>query len=161
MIFSRYEIDTKESKYHVKEPYIELLLKKTIEKKWESLECQPSLQTKKKHDDTPSPSKQHPVKGHKKGQQLLGGKSTPLSKKGNESDTKQEAETKVDTNLPGSSKASAVDKRNIQKTVSQSQLENNLGLTGLENYANNCYMNVVIQLLANIQELRDYLKSKF
>ena len=75
-------------------------------------------------------------------------------------DKKQDSEVKVDSNLPGSSKSSAVDKRNIQKTVSQSQVESsNAGLTGLENYANNCYMNVVIQLLANIQELRDYLKS--
>lgn len=137
----------------VKAPFIELVLKKAITKQWESLEPQQSLQTKKKNDDT----LKTPVK---KGQQLLGGKSTPLSKKGCD-DGNQDTEVKVEnSNLPGSSKASAVDKRNIQKSVSLSQPENLVGMIGLDNYANNCYMNVVIQLLANVQELRDYLKSK-
>ena len=156
----RYEIDTDESKYHVKDAFIELILRKTIQEKWESLEPQQNLQTKKKNDDKAPSNAKTPTK---KGQQLLGGKSTPLTKTGGD-DKNQDSEVKVDnssSNLPGSSKSSAVDKRNIQKTVSQSHHpdSSNAGLTGLENYANNCYMNVVIQLLANIQELRDYLKS--
>lgn len=142
----------------MKDAFIELILKKTIQVKWESLEPKEDLQTKKKGDDSPS-SKINKVKTPtKRGQQLLGGKSTPLTK--GDDKQQQDSEVKVDSNLPGSSKSSAVDKRNIQKTVSQSQLESiNAGLTGLENYANNCYMNVVVQLLANIQELRDYFKS--
>eukprot|EP00112_Aurelia_sp_Birch-Aquarium-sp1_P010488 Seg2238.7 transcript_id=Seg2238.7/GoldUCD/mRNA.D3Y31 product="Ubiquitin carboxyl-terminal hydrolase 19" protein_id=Seg2238.7/GoldUCD/D3Y31 len=86
---------------------------------------------------------------------LLGGKSTPVSKKAGEQENKIEKET-VTVAEP---QASAVAKessslKNVNKTVaSRSDL---VGLTGLENYANNCYMNVVIQVLANIPEIRDY-----
>ena len=53
------------------------------------------------------------------------------------------------------------DKRNIQKAVivAPSQPDLQLGMIGLENYANNCYMNVVVQILCNIYEIREYFKS--
>lgn len=90
---------------------------------------------------------------------LLGGKSTPVSKKAGEQENKIEKET-VTVAEP---QASAVAKessslKNVNKTVaSRSDL---VGLTGLENYANNCYMNVVIQVLANIPEIRDYFAGE-
>ena len=53
------------------------------------------------------------------------------------------------------------DKRNIQKAVvvTPSQPDLQLGMIGLENYANNCYMNGVVQILCNIYEIREYFKS--
>lgn len=154
---TRYEINVEESNYKVKQSFIELIIKKVVYKQWESLEPQQNVNSKKNKDDIPSDKRTPPKKGH---QQLLGGKSTPLSKKGYD-DGKQDTVVHAETNnLPSTSNTSSnVDKRNIQKNVSVSQPEHYAGLTGLENYANNCYMNVVIQLLANIQELRDYLKS--
>ena len=152
-LFIRESIESSQCGYNIKAPFIELLLKKEFPKKWDSLEVPTQTGKSKKKGKAKSPNV-----SPKKGQQLLGGKSTPLSKKSSD-DGKQDDEVHVE-NLPATSKASTVDKRNIQKTVSTTQVEHFAGLTGLENYANNCYMNVVIQLLANIQELRDYLKSK-
>lgn len=88
--------------------------------------------------------------------QLLGGKSTPLTKKASD-DGKQELE--VENTSPGPSITK--DKRNIQKAVvvTPSQPDLQLGMIGLENYANNCYMNVVVQILCNIHEIREYFKS--
>ena len=85
---------------------------------------------------------------------LLGGKSTPFAKKSNEQDNKVEKETAV----PIEPQAAAVVResnslKNMNKTIT--------GLIGLENYANNCYMNVVIQVLANIPEIRDYFAGMF
>lgn len=87
-------------------------------------------------------------------QLLLGGKSTPLTKKSSD-----EGKQEVETEKPGPSKTQ--DKRNIQKSVAVGlQTDVPFGMVGLENYANNCYMNVVVQVLSNIQEARDYFKSK-
>ena len=83
----------------MKDAFIELILKKTIQVKWESLEPKEDLQTKKKGDDSPS-SKINKVKTPtKRGQQLLGGKSTPLTK--GDDKQQQDSEVKVDSNLPG------------------------------------------------------------
>ena len=113
---------------------------------------------KEERSPSPSPSgrKHDTADGFgspQKSPQLLGGKSTPLEVR-----KRPEAE-KASDNQPSSSTTDG--KRNIQKTVSAVQLDQAAGLTGLENFANNCYMNVVIQVLANIVELRDYFKSKF
>jgi len=81
---------------------------------------------------------------------LLGGKSTPVSRKGNEPESKTEKETAVCSDQQASALArDSGSLKNMNKQIAT-------GLTGLENYANNCYMNVVIQALANIPEIRDY-----
>lgn len=36
----------------------------------------------------------------------------------------------------------------------------NLGMTGLDNLGNTCFMNSVLQVLANTRELRDYFLGK-
>ena len=85
---------------------------------------------------------------------LLGGKSTPVSKKSNDSESKVEKETVVSTEPQAAAIArDGSSLRNVNKAISA-------GLTGLENYANNCYMNVVIQVLANLPEIRDYFIGK-
>lgn len=81
---------------------------------------------------------------------LLGGKSTPVSKKGSEQETK--AEKEMATSSEPQASAVVRDSSSL-KNVNKTSVA---GLTGLENYANNCYMNVVIQVLANIPEIRDY-----
>ena len=86
--------------------------------------------------------------------QLLGGKSTPLTKK-----TSEESSQDIEVSLPNAISISSSNVRNVSKINIVS--DPMLGLTGLENYANNCYMNVVLQLLANIYEIREYFKSKF
>ncbi|XP_065059123.1 ubiquitin carboxyl-terminal hydrolase 19-like isoform X2 [Rhopilema esculentum] len=81
---------------------------------------------------------------------LLGGKSTPFSKKSGDQETKVDKETTAVCEPQASSTTKEINiQKNLNKTVTA-------GLTGLENYANNCYMNVVIQVLANIPEIREY-----
>ncbi|XP_065669506.1 ubiquitin carboxyl-terminal hydrolase 19 isoform X3 [Hydra vulgaris] len=83
--------------------------------------------------------------------QLLGGKSTPLT-------TKSSEEQDVETSSPNANSSLSSNVRNVNKINIAS--DTMLGLTGLENYANNCYMNVVLQLLANIYETREYFKNE-
>ena len=86
---------------------------------------------------------------------LLGGKSTPVSRKGNEPESKTEKETAVCSDQQASALArDSGSLKNMNKQIAT-------GLTGLENYANNCYMNVVIQALANIPEIRDYFMCNY
>ena len=93
--------------------------------------------------------------GSPENMQLLGGKSTPVSKKAGEQENKIEKEAATGAEPQASAVAKESSSlKNVNKTVgSRTDL---VGLTGLENYANNCYMNVVIQVLANIPEIRDY-----
>ena len=85
---------------------------------------------------------------------LLGGKSTPFSKKSGDQETKVDKETTAVCEPQASSSTKEINiQKNLNKTVTA-------GLTGLENYANNCYMNVVIQVLANIPEVREYFAGK-
>lgn len=155
---TRGDIDPGRCHFKLKAPFIELLLKKKVPVKWGSLERfdpddlneSPKKEGKKKKQ-TNSP-KNSPTKHS----QLLGGKSTPLTKEGG-----QDGPTKVENQA---SSSTMEDKKNIKKatttTTATSQSESPLvGLTGLENYSNNCYMNVVIQILANIQETRDFFKN--
>ena len=83
---------------------------------------------------------------------LLGGKSTPVSKT-------KEPENKVEKEpaVPSEPQASAV-VRDSSSLKSMNKVTA-AGLTGLLNYANNCYLNVVIQVLANIPEIRDHFIS--
>lgn len=147
VIEPRYEIECPGCSYVVKKPFIEVILQKKVPQKWNGLHKLKAPHTQQRS----SP-------------QLLGGKSTPM--KSNE-EKKQDAETKADRNSADNTASSASskteDERNIQKAAAsvavEPQPENTAGLTGLENYANNCYMNVVIQILANIKETRDYFKT--
>ena len=85
---------------------------------------------------------------------LRGGKSTPVSRKGNEPESKAEKETAVCSDQQASALVrDSGSLKNMNRQIAS-------GLTGLENYANNCYMNVVIQALANIPEIRDYFMCK-
>ena len=84
---------------------------------------------------------------------LLGGKSTPVSKKSNDTEVKIEKEAVSEPQASAAPRDS-----NSLKNVNKAIIT---GLTGLENYANNCYMNVVIQVLANIPEIRDYFMGKY
>ena len=86
---------------------------------------------------------------------LLGGKSTPVSKKSNDTEGKVEKEAVMCSEPQASAAArESSSLKNVNKAIAT-------GLTGLENYANNCYMNVAIQVLANIPEIRDYFMGKY
>ncbi len=89
---------------------------------------------------------------------LTGGKSTPVLKKPADSDQKPDKETSTATDQQSlTSTRDAESKKNVNKAVSFRTEA--LGLTGLENYANNCYMNVVIQVMANLPEMREYFRG--
>jgi len=140
VIETRHPIDTGDCKFAIKAPFIELILKKKTPQRWSGLRCKMPI----------SPSQ-------KQGKKLLGGKSTPL--KSNEEKKRDESKAENSATAVASSSKSE-DERNIKKAVANSnEPEILVGLTGLENYANNCYMNVVIQVLANIQEARDYFRN--
>lgn len=146
VIKTREEIICKESYFKVKAATIEIFLKKVSPGKWGSLHAYGTESIK---DGKKSPHQQAMLSR----QLLLGGKSTPLTKKSSD-----EGKQEVETEKPGPSKTQ--DKRNIQKSVAVSlQSDVPFGMVGLENYANNCYMNVVVQVLSNIQEARDYFKN--
>ena len=142
VIETRHEIVPSECQHVVKAPFIELILKKKESQKWNGLhglkQTSPSSPQKKK---------------------LLGGKSTPM--KTNDEKKQQEEKSQGENSaVASSSKTAAEDARNIKKAAAvAAEPENLQGLTGLENYANNCYMNVVIQILANIKETRDFFRS--
>ena len=95
--------------------------------------------------------------------QLLGGKSTPLSKKSQSSEPERNPDKEVAVaehpQQPSSSSKDDESIRNVNKIViNKAEV---FGLTGIENYSNNCYINVVTQVLVNIQELKDYFVSKY
>eukprot|EP00794_Sanderia_malayensis_P007032 gene7032-7821_t len=164
---TREKIVPSKSRFSVNKSTIELTLVKSVAKNWTSLEIlRPSskIAPKKVQMDSNFPAgkeKVKPVSSPRKATenlQLLGGKSTPFLKKTGEQENKPEKETAVASSAeqqPGMAMSCDVEsKKNVNKTVMLKT--ESLGLTGLENYANNCYMNVVIQVLANIPEIRDY-----
>lgn len=49
----------------------------------------------------------------------------------------------------------------LNKSLSERSQVVNLGMTGLDNLGNTCFQNSVLQVLANIRELRDYFLGKY